>query len=271
MRARGAAQAKAKPSPVVRGLLIGSLALLGLGAALAGVARAQEETPPLPKVAWSFSGPFGTFDRAQLQRGFQIYSQVCSNCHSMNLLHYGDLSALGYSPAEIKAIAAQKEVPTTDKDGQPATRPARPSDAFVPPFPNEKAARYANNGALPPDLSVIIKARAGGADYVHAILTGFREAPKGFAMQSGMNYNLYFPGHQIAMPQPLQDNSVTYADGTKATLDQEAQDVSAFLTWASDPTMEERKRTGAKAVIFLLAMTGVLYGAKRRVWANIDH
>ena len=248
-------------------LLVSTFAAL---LALATVAGAQEaEAPPPPKVAWSFAGPFGTFDRAQLQRGFQIYFNVCSGCHSMNLLHYGDLAALGYNEAEVKAIAAQKQVDDLNDRGETIQRAARPSDAFVPPFPNEKAARAANNNAQPPDLSVIIKARAGGADYVHAILTGFRDPPKGFTVPQGMNYNLYFPGHLIAMPQPLQDDTVPYGDGTKATLDQEAQDVAAFLTWASEPSMEDRKRTGAKAIIFLLVMTGVLYGAKRRVWKDL--
>lgn len=254
--------------------ILSRLALAGIALLAAGAAHAQSDatTPPLPAVKWSFDGPFGTFDRASLQRGFQVYNQVCSNCHSMNLLAYGDLAgsgALGYTEEQVKAIAAEKQVNDVDDNGQPTQRPARPSDRFVESFPNEKAARAANNGALPPDLSVIIKAREGGADYVHAILTGFRDPPANFPMADGMNYNLYFPGHQIAMPPPLQDDSVTYADGTKATLDQEAQDVATFLTWASEPTMEERKRTGVKVIIFLLAMTGVLYGAKRRIWASL--
>ena len=150
--------------------------------------------PALPKVPWSFDGPFGTFDRAALQRGFQIYNEVCSNCHSMNLLSYRDLSALGYSEDQIKAIAAQKEVTDGPNDqGEMFQRPALPADHFVAPFANEKAARAANNGALPPDLSVIIKARDGGADYVHGILTGFTAPPAGFPMSDNMQYDLYFP------------------------------------------------------------------------------
>lgn len=231
---------------------------------------AQEEMPPLPSEEWSFAGPFGTFDRAALQRGFQIYSEVCSNCHSMSLLHYRDLAALGYSEDEIKAFAAQKQVTDGPNDqGEMYKRPGRPSDAFVPPFANEQAARAANNGALPPDLSLIVKAREGHEDYVYAILTGFKDPPAGMKMQDGMNYNEYFPGHQIAMPPPLSDGSVTYADGTKATLPQEAHDVASFLTWASHPNMEERKRTGAKVILFLLVMTGALYAAKRKVWADL--
>lgn len=239
--------------------------------ALAAPAAAQQElTPPLPNPGWSFSGVFGTFDRAELQRGFQIYSEVCSNCHSMNLLHYRDLAALGYNDDAIAAIAAQKQVTDGPNDqGEMYQRPARAADAFVAPFANDQASRAAHNGALPPDLSLIIKAREGGEDYCYGILTGFVNAPANFKLNDGMSYDEYFPGHQIAMPQPLSDGSVTYADGTKATLPQEAHDVCTFLAWAAEPTMEERKRTGAKTILFLLAMTGVLYAAKRKVWAEL--
>ena len=249
-----------------RALLIAAAVLT-----LAAPAFAQdEETPPLPNPSWSFEGVFGTFDRAALQRGFEIYSQVCSNCHSMNLLHYRDLSALGYSENEIKAIAAQKQVTAGPNDqGDMFQRPAQPADAFVAPYANEQQARAAHNGALPPDLSDIIKARAGGVDYVYGILTGFENPPANFKLNDGMSYDEYFPGHQIAMPQPLTDGSVTFADGTKATLAQEAHDVCTFLAWASEPTMEERKRVGAKTILFLLAMSGVLYAAKRKVWSDL--
>ncbi len=248
--------------------------LLVLGAGQFSAAWAQEaDNPPMPKIEWSFKGPFGTFDRAALQRGFQVYNEVCSACHSMNLMSYRDLegpTGLGYSADEVKAIAATKQVTDGPNDqGQMFQRPGQPADHFVAPFPNEKAARFANNGALPPDLSVIVKARAGGPDYVHAILTGFRDAPASVQMAAGMNYNMYFAGHQIAMPPPLTDNRVTFADGTPATIDQEAQDVATFLTWASEPTMEERKRTGAKVMIFLGVLAVVLYGAKRRVWSSL--
>jgi ubiquinol-cytochrome c reductase cytochrome c1 subunit len=232
---------------------------------------AQDETPPLPHPGWSFDGFFGTFDRAALQRGFQIYSEVCSACHSMNLMHYRDLSALGYTDDEIKAIAAQKQVNDLNDQGEVIQRPAQPADAFVAPYPNEKAARAAHNGALPPDLTLITKAREGGPDYCFAILTGFQTAPADFKLQDGMNYNVYFPGHQIAMPQPLADNTVTFADGTPSTLPQEAHDVCTFLTWAGEPTMEERKETGAKVILFLLAMTFVTYCAKRKVWSDLHH
>jgi ubiquinol-cytochrome c reductase cytochrome c1 subunit len=239
--------------------------------ALALPALAQEEAePPLPNPGWSFDGVFGTFDRAALQRGFEIYDQVCSNCHSMNLLHYRDLAALGYNEGEIKAIAAQKQVTAGPNDqGEMFQRPAQPADAFVAPYPNDQAARAAHNGALPPDLSLIVKARRGGADYIYGILTGFTDPPKGFKLNDGMAYNKYFPGHQIAMPQPIQDDSVTYSDGTKATLPQEAHDVVTFLAWAAEPTMEERKETGAKVMLFLLVMAGVMYAAKRKIWAPL--
>jgi ubiquinol-cytochrome c reductase cytochrome c1 subunit len=255
------------------------LALAGLALLLLTAPAIAQETPAIPSQTWSFSGPFGTFDRAAAQRGFQVYEEVCSRCHSMNLLHYGDLTGIGYTEAEVKAIAASHQVTDGPNDqGQMYQRPGRPSDAFVAPFPNEKAARAALNGALPPDLSVIIKARAdssltkglaGGADYVDALLQGFKPPPSGMHMAANMNYNIYFPGHQIAMPQPLAGNDVKYADGTTPTLPQEAHDVATFLAWASEPTMEDRKYTGAKVLIFLLAMTIVLYAAKRQIWADV--
>lgn len=254
------------------------LALAGLAALLCAAAPATAQEP-IPSQSWSFSGPFGTFDRAAAQRGFQVYEEVCSHCHSMNLMHYGDLTGLGYTEEEVKAFAAAHQVTDGPNDqGEMFQRPGRPSDAFVPPFPNEKAARAALNGALPPDLSLIIKARAdssptkgltGGADYVAALLQGFKEPPAGFHLQQNMNYNIYFPGNQIAMPQPLHGEDVQYADGTKATLPQEAHDVATFLAWASEPTMEERKYTGAKVLIFLLALAIVLYAAKRQIWADV--
>jgi cytochrome c1 len=264
---------------------------LALAAALAGAvllaaagARAQEEAPQAPHQDWSFAGVFGTFNRAALQRGFQVYNQVCSNCHSMNLLHYRDLGpdgpegGIGFSTAEVAAIAAQKQVEDGPNDkGEMFRRPGKPSDAFVAPFANPEAAKAAL-GAAPPDLSDIVKARGkgleylwgeGGPDYVYAILNGFRNPPKDFKLPPGKYYNIYFDGHAISMPPPLADGTVTYQDGTKATLPQEAHDVVTFLTWAAEPYMEERKRTGAKVIIFLFAMTGVFYGAKRKVWKDV--
>jgi len=253
-------------------------AIAGAALLASGAAWAQDEAPDAPYQDWSFGGLFGTFDRGAAQRGFQVYSEVCSNCHSMKLLHYRDLSAIGFSDAQIAAIAAQKQVSDGPNDaGDMFMRPGKPADVFVSPFPNDQAARAANGGAAPPDLSVMVKARgkgleAGwgmlGPDYVYGILNGFQDPPKGFSLAQGKYYNEYFPGHQIAMPPPLADDSVKFQDGTKPSLPQEAHDVVTFLTWAAEPNLEERHRTGAKVIIFLLAMTGVLYGAKRKVWKN---
>ncbi len=243
-----------------------------LMAGLASTSVLAQEAPTPPRENWSFSGIFGTFDLASAQRGFQVYSEVCSNCHSMKLLHYRDLAGIGLSPEDIKALAAQVTVPKgVDDQGNPKEGPATPADQFRSPFPNEQAARSANNGALPPDLSVIVNAREGGADYIHGILTGFADPPAGFKMMDGMNYNKYFPGHQIAMPPPLHDEQVTYADGTKATVEQMSRDVVTFLEWAANPEMVKRKQIGARIILFLVLMTGLTYAVKRKIWADVDH
>jgi ubiquinol-cytochrome c reductase cytochrome c1 subunit len=238
------------------------------GLVTAAPALAAEEIT-LPKQDWSFSGMFGTFDRAAAQRGFQVYNQVCSNCHSLKLGYYRNLTGIGVPDEMIKVIAAEKMVPTIGDDGQPAERPATPADHFRSPYPNEKAARAALNGALPPDLSVIEKARAGGPDYIFALMTGYVDPPADMKMGAGMYYNKYFPGNQIGMPQPLQADAVTYADGTKATIEQEAHDVATFLTYMANPEMEQRKRLGVKVVLFLLLMSGVTYAVKRQVWSDV--
>ena len=240
-----------------------------LAAFAASPVRAQEEEK-LPSPGWSFDGPFGTFDPAARQRGFQVYKEVCSACHSMNLLHYRDLEDIGFNEDQVKAIAASVQVQDGPNDnGDMFQRPGRPYDAFKPPFANDQAARASNNGALPPDLSLIVKAREDGDDYVYGILTGFSDPPAGFKLMDGMNYNKYFPGHQIAMPPPLTADRVTYADGTKATLEQEAHDVVTFLAWAAEPKMEMRKRVGTKVLIFLLGLSGLLYAVKRKVWRDV--
>jgi ubiquinol-cytochrome c reductase cytochrome c1 subunit len=234
-------------------------------------AVAQEENP-LPNENWSFTKLFGSFDLAAAQRGFQIYSNVCSNCHSMQLLHYRDLSGIGLDANQIKAIAAGVTVPQgLDDQGNPKDGPATPASQFKSPFANEKAARSANNGALPPDLSLIINAREGGPNYVYGILTGFTQAPAGFKMQDGMYYNKMYPGHQIAMPPPLQDGTVDYIDGTSNALGQEAHDVVTFLSWASNPETVERKQMGVRVVLFLVFMTGLTYAVKRKVWSDVEH
>jgi ubiquinol-cytochrome c reductase cytochrome c1 subunit len=251
---------------------LAAAALIGVGVVgMAALAPAfGEDEPSLKHLDWSFYGIFGTYDRAALQRGFEIVNDVCSNCHSFHQLYYRDLEGIGLSASDVKALAAANQVTDGPNDqGAMFKRPGKPSDPFKAPFPNEQAARAANNGALPPDLSLIIKAREGGPDYVYGILTGFTKTPSGFHMNTGMNYNDVFPGHQIAMPQPLQDDSVTYNDGTKATIDQEAHDVVTFLTWLSNPELEERHRMGVKVLIFLVIFTGVLYMVKRKVWADV--
>ena len=246
-------------------------ACLGVLIGLAAAVPALAEEMALPKQNWSFSGPFGTFDRAAAQRGAQIYLNVCSNCHSLRQAYYRNLAGIGLTEEQIKKIAASFNVPTIDDVGQPAERPATPADHFRSPFPNERAARAAQNGALPPDLSVITKAREGGADYVYALMTGYADPPAGMKMGAGMNYNRYFPGNQIAMPQPLHDDAVEYADGTKPTLDREARDVATFLEFIGNPEMEQRKRTGVKIVLFLLLLSGVTYAVKRQVWSDVEH
>lgn len=234
-----------------------------------GVARAQETA--LPHVAWSFNGPFGTFDRAAAQRGFQIYHQVCSACHSMKYVHFRDLAGIGLTAAQIKAIAASVQVPTLKSDGTPGTRPGQASDAFPSPFPNDAAAAAANNGAIPPDQSVLVDARAGGPNYIYAVLTGYATPPKGMHIPAGLYYNKAFPGHLIHMPQPLHANQMTYADGKSATLDQEAKDVTTFLYFVANPEMEARKRLGVHIVIFLVLLTGLSYAVKRKVWSDVEH
>ncbi len=228
------------------------------------------ESVSAPKESWSFNGPFGTFDRASAQRGFQVYKEVCSGCHSMKLVYYRNLGALGFSEAEVKAIAASVEVPGgLDEAGQPVERPGLPSDHFRSPFPNDLAARAANGGALPPDQSLIVKARTDGSNYIHGLLNGYVDPPEGFHVPDGQYYNKYFPGHLLAMPPVLNDGQVTYADGTTATVDQMSRDVVQFLTWTSNPDMEQRKRLGVKVVLFLTLLTGLTVAVKKRVWKDV--
>lgn len=225
---------------------------------------------PLPHQHWHFSGPFGQFDKAAMQRGLKIYREVCSACHSLNRVYYRNLEDLGYTEEQVKAIAAEYTVTDGPNDeGDMFERPAKPSDHFVSPYPNEKAAKYANNGALPPDLSLITKARKHGPDYVYALLTGYKDAPHGHELLEGQYWNAYMPGNVIAMAPPLSDDAVQYEDETPQTLEQYAHDVVNFLTWAADPYMEERKRTGLKTLIFLLIFAGVMYGVKKKIWKDV--
>lgn len=242
--------------------------LLGFGTS--ATAQAAEEAPHPPELQWSFDGIFGTFDRAQLQRGFQVYKEVCATCHSLRFVAFRNLADLGYNEEQIKAFAAEFQVTDgPDETGEMYQRPGEPSDYFPPAFPNEEAARYANGGAYPPNLSLMPEARADGVDYIHALLTGYTEAPSDFELLPGQYYNEYFPGHAILMAPPLSDGQVSYADGTEATVDQMAKDVAAFLRWTSEPQLEERKTMGVKVILFLLVFTGLLYAVKRKVWAEL--
>jgi len=235
------------------------------------ISMAAGEKIDYPKLNWSFSSIIGTFDRASQQRGLQVYKEVCSGCHGLRLLAYRNLKAIGYNDDEIKAFASENNVNTINDDGEVVERQARPSDKFVSPYSNEQAARAANGGAYPPDLSLIIKARSGGADYLHALLTGYVDAPAEKKIPDGMYYNKYYSGNLIGMPQPLYEDGVTYADGTKASPDQMAKDVTAFLAWASEPEMEDRKRLGISVILFLLVLTILSYLAMKQIWAPIKN
>lgn len=260
-------------------IVSGAMALAALGAGALAVVSARvsaaESEPTLPEHHWHFQGPFGTYDRAAAQRGYQVYAEVCAACHSLELLAYRNLEELGLTENQVKSLIKDIQVPDLNDDGQPVERPAKLSDRFKKPFPNAAAAAAANNGKAPPDLSVIVKAREGGPDYIYGILTGYvpfekltPEQIKEFNVGKDDNFNKYFPGHRIGMPPPLADNKVTYADGTKATLDQQASDVVEFLAWAAEPKMEDRKRTGVRVILFLLVFAGFLYALKRQVWSD---
>lgn len=230
-----------------------------------------EETPPLPHEDWSFQSPTGTYDRVELQHGFQIYKQVCATCHSLSQLRFRDLAGLGYNAEEIKALAAEYKVSTINDEGDTVERPALPTDIIPNPYKNEQAARAANNGAFPHDLSLITKARAGGPDYVYALLTGYGSIPpKDIELAEGMSYNPYFQGYQIAMPPPLSDGLVAYSDGSKPSVNQMAKDVVAFLAWAAEPELEARKQMGYRVLIYFAVFTALMYFIMKRIWARIN-
>lgn len=245
-----------------------------LAASVSTAALAGGAIPEFPKVQWSFEAPFGKFDDMQLQRGLKVYKEVCAACHGMHLVSFRNLSMMGYTDDEIKAFAKQYTIKDGPNDeGEMFDRPGLPSDRFPSPFPNEQAARAANNGAYPPDLSLIVKARqkavTDGASYVHALLTGYADAPEGMSVPDGKYYNKYFAGHVIAMAPPLSDGVVTYEDGSPETLDQYAKDVAAFLAFASEPHLEARHETGVRVMLFLAVLTALLYGAKRKIWQKV--
>jgi ubiquinol-cytochrome c reductase cytochrome c1 subunit len=252
--------------------LIGALVLGAAAVLTAAPARAAGEAIAIPDTRFSFEGLFGTFDRGGLQRGFQVYKEVCAACHGMRQLSYRNLLEIGLTEEQARNIAAQFQVVDGPNDqGEMFERPARLSDRFRRPFPNEQAARAANNGAYPPDLSVIVKARAGFADYIHALLIGYQDPPAGFNLMDGMHYNAYYPGHQIAMPNVLNPDQVEFADGTEASVANMARDVTTFLAWAAEPELEQRRAMGIRIIIFLIVLGGLTYAVKRKVWADVKH
>ena len=219
---------------------------------------------------WSFSGPFGTFDKAAMQRGFQVYNEVCAGCHSMKLIAFRNFADLGYNEAEIKALAAQYEVQDgPNDDGEMFMRPAIPADRMPAPYANDNAARAGNNGALPPDLSLIAKARPNGPNYLYSLLSSYDDAPNDKEVPDGMYYNAAYPGHLIAMPQPLYGDDVEYSDGAATSIEAVSADLTQFLMWAAEPKMEVRKRIGVAAVFFLSIFVIFSYLAKRRIWADV--
>ena len=246
-------------------LLGGALAFAALPASAAG------DSAKAPAQDWSFDGPFGQYDRLALQRGLQVYLEVCAGCHSLELVAYRNLADLGYNEDEVKAIAARFEVTDGPDDaGDMFQRPARPSDRFVSPFANEQQARASNGGALPPDLSLQAKAHLAGPNYIHALLSGYTEPPADVKLNEGMYYNPYFAGGQIAMPPPLAEGAVAYGEGQPAaTVQQMAFDVTNFLQWAAEPKMEMRKRIGWKVILFVGILALLLYAAKRKMWSGI--
>ncbi len=244
------------------------LASAGLGA---DDARAAGESVELLNKTWPHDGVFGKFDKAAAQRGFQVYREVCAACHSLDFVAFRNLQDLGFSEDEVKALSAEYEVTDgPDDEGDMFERPGKPFDYLPAPYPNENAARAANGGAYPPDLSLIAKARPNGTNYVYSLLQGYSdEPPAGAEVSEGMTYNAYFPGHQIAMAQPLYEEGVEYTDGTQATLEQHATDIATFLTWTAEPKLEERKGMGLKVMIFLVILTGLFYATKRKIWADL--
>ena len=281
---------------ILTGLAL-SLALSTGAAFAAEVAHNAAEPTHFPihkpvEQSWSFSGPFGTYDKAQLQRGLKVYKEVCAACHSMKRVAFRTLEDLGYSEEQVKALAAEYEVQDgPNADGEMFTRKALPSDYFPSPFANDNAAAAANNGAAPPDFSLIAKARGvergfpkfvfdvftqyaeGGPDYIHALLTGYGQTPpEGMEIAEGTHYNPYFiAGKSLAMAQPITDDQVTYDDGSPQTVDQYARDVSAFLMWAAEPHLDTRKQTGFSVLIFLALFGAIVYLTKKKVWHNVAH
>ncbi|MBY0355765.1 MAG: cytochrome c1 [Rickettsiales bacterium] len=246
-------------------------ACLLLSSAFVCAAHAETGVKHPKAIAWEFEGIFGKVDKASAQRGLQVFREVCSACHGVHRVAMRSLTELGFSEAEVKKLASEYTVKDgPDADGEMYERPGLPSDHFPSPYPNEQAARAANGGAYPPDLSLITKARHDGANYLHALLTGYEDAPADFVLPEGKYYNPYFPGGAIAMPQPIGSaGQVQYSDKTEASIDQMARDVTSFLQWAAEPEMEARKKMGIKVMIFLSILTVLLYFAKKRIWSRL--
>lgn len=284
--------------------ILAGVAAASLAVAVAGTAYAQEdgngedsgETPHYPihkpeEMDWSFAGPFGSYDKGQLQRGLKVYREVCASCHSLDLVAFRTLEDLGYSEPQTRALASEYQVEDgPDDTGEMFMREATPSDHFPPPFDNPEQAAASNNGAAPPDLSLMAKARSAergfptfvfdiftqyneaGVDYMHALLTGYEEAPDDVEVPEGTYYNPYFlNGASLAMAPPLSEGQVAYEDGSPETVDQYSRDVSAFLMWTAEPHMEDRKATGFTVIVFLALFGGLVYLTKRKVWADVPH
>ena len=236
-------------------------------------AKAAEETNPL-NIDWSFKGAFGKFDRSSLQRGYQVYTEVCASCHSLKYLSYRNLTEKGgpeFTKEQAKAIAAEFEVKDgPNDDGEMFLRPAKLSDKFVNPYENEKAAQAANGGAYPPDMSVLVKARSGGANYIYSVLVGYEEPPSGVMLDDGVYYNKYMYGNKIKMPRPLEEGAVEYNDGTPATEEQMAKDIVTFLAWSAEPHLEARHKMGFRTIIYLIILIILVYFSMKKIWSRIE-
>jgi len=254
--------------------IINSICFIFLFVTFFGQIAFTEETKKLLSTDWSFKGYFGKFDRASLQRGYQVYKEVCASCHSMTYLSYRNLAEEGgpeFSKEQAKAIASNFEVTDgPNDDGEMFTRPAKLSDKFVNPYENDKEAMASNGGAYPPDLSVLVKARSGGADYVYSLLLGYQNPPNDVNLDDGVYYNTYMYGNSIKMPKPLSDGLVEYNDGTEATEKQMAKDVVTFLTWASEPHLEARHKIGFKVIIYLIIISILAYLSMKKLWSRIE-
>ena len=254
--------------------IIKTFSIILLLSSIGSFSTVAEEVEELLNPGWSFKGFFGKFDRGSLQRGYQVYTEVCSGCHSIKYLSYRNLAETGgpeFTEEQVKAIASPFEVVDgPNDDGDMFTRSARPSDNFVSPYENEKAAKASNGGAYPPDMSVLVKARKGGANYIYSLLLGYDDPPAGIALEEGVHYNKYMPGNKIKMSNPLSDGLVQYSDGTSATEEQMAKDVVTFLSWAAEPHLEERHKMGFKAIIYLIILTILVYFSMKKIWSRVE-